>query len=52
MNWDVWTACCVVRVKGFTREVGGLPTLKTLKNRNSNNNRKMDLSYKSHACVV
>jgi hypothetical protein len=23
------TTCCVVRVKGFTLEVGGLPTLKT-----------------------
>jgi len=44
MEWDVWTACCVVRVKGFTREVGGLPTLKTVKNRDSNTNRKMDLS--------
>jgi len=34
----------VVRVKGFVREVGGLPTLKTLKNVDSNTNRKMDLS--------
>jgi len=52
MNWDVWIACCVVRVKGFTREVGGLTTLKILKNGDSNTNRKMDLSYISHACVV
>lgn len=39
-----WAACCVVRVKGFTREVGGLPTLKTWKNMDSNTNRNMDLS--------
>ena len=41
----------MVRVKGG-REVGGLTTLKILKNGDSNTNRKMDLSYISHACVV